>query len=76
MAVRPGRQARTLSNTSDDDYLSATTQQQKQRQQLGTAVSSATQPAAAAASGDIQAQHDGAGGTTRIVHKVTTCQLR
>jgi hypothetical protein len=66
-------QARTFSDTSDDDYLPETMQQQKHRQQLGTPVSSAAQPAAAAApSGDMQAQHDGAGGTTRIVYKVIT----
>jgi hypothetical protein len=73
VAVRPGRQARSLSDTSDDDFLPETEQQQKHRQQLGTAVSSATQPAAAA--GDMEAQHDGAGATTRIVYKVTPCQL-
>jgi hypothetical protein len=79
VAVRPGRQA--LSDTSDDDYLPETMQQQKHRQQLDTTFSSAVQPAAAAAgaataaSGDVQAQHDGAGGTTRIVYKVTACQL-
>jgi hypothetical protein len=82
VAVRPGRQA--LSDTSDDDYLPETMQQQKHRQQLNTTFSSAVQaPAAAAAaaaaataaSGDVQAQHDGAGGTTRIVYKVNACQL-
>jgi hypothetical protein len=68
VAVRSGRQARTLSDTSDDDYLPETLQQQKHRQQLGTTVSSPAQPAAAG--GDLEAQREGAGATTRIVVKV------
>jgi hypothetical protein len=74
VAVRPGRQARSLSDTSDDDFLPETEQQQKHRQQLGTAVSSATQPASTAG-GDMELQHDSAGATTRIVYKVKPCQL-
>jgi hypothetical protein len=72
VAVRQGRQARSLSDTSDDDFMPETEQQQKHIQQLGTAVSSATQPAEAAG-GDMEAQHDGASATTRIVYKVTPC---
>lgn len=64
VAVRPGRQARTLSDTSDDYYLPDLLQQQKHRQQLGTTVSSAAQPAAAG--GDVGAQHEGVGATTRM----------
>jgi hypothetical protein len=74
VAVRPGRQARSVSDTSDDDFLHETKQRQKHMQQLGTAVSSATQ-LAATTGGDMEAQHDGASATTRIVYKVKPCQL-
>jgi hypothetical protein len=54
VAVRPGRQARALSDSSDDDFLPETVQQQKHGQQSSTAVSSATQPAATAAGAGIE----------------------
>jgi hypothetical protein len=75
VAVRPGRQNKTLSDTSDDDYLPGAVQQlqqrqQQQQQQHQVGVSSAPAAAAAAAGSDVEAQHGSPGASTRVVYKV------
>eukprot|EP00883_Tetradesmus_obliquus_P008900 jgi/Sobl393_1/19650/SZX69229.1 len=80
VAVRPGRQNKTLSDTSDDDYLPGAVQQlqqrqqkqQQQQQQQQVGVSSAAAAAAAAAGSDVEAQHGSPGASTRVVYKVLT----
>uniref|UniRef100_A0A383V3M0 Uncharacterized protein n=1 Tax=Tetradesmus obliquus TaxID=3088 RepID=A0A383V3M0_TETOB len=75
VAVKPGRQTKTRSDTSDDDYLPEVEvaavqqlqqrQQRQQQQQVG--VSSAAAAAAAAAAGsDAEAQHGSPGADTRV----------